>query len=654
MKKRYIIIPLVCAAVIGAGVCVAVNVNSAMQAMTSLGGSTTEVVRRQDLQNYITASGTIESSDINKIYSDLIYPIESVNVSVGDVVKKGDILCTIDTETLEQKISEQEAAMKTSDQNTEYNITDAEKAYNDALADYENGDNTQIISAQNSLDNAENALEAAQKAYDDARERQGTDKDTQLRSAELSLESAKTALANAQKAYDKAVDNQKNENYYSIKQLFDAYETAKDNRDIARSSEADVIINKAYSDYQTALQIYESYSTGGGIIPEGMTLGDYSSDMNNKKSVWQNYVAIYDITTAEEALEAAEEAYTEAKDQLDKNLENAVDQAESSLESAKRQLESAQMQYDSTLSGNTDTMETLEDNLENAQIAYNKAKNSYDLTVTAVLDNLDTLKTQAQRARDRSDNTSAQVALQNLYDQLEEATITAPVDGTVTYENVMEGIAPTGVLFVIEDTSDLLIKVGVSEYDVVNVTPDMKCEIIPNAMTDITYDGVIRKVAPAASKAASGDDAGSGSFEATVAVTSRDTALLVGMTARINIITEEKENILAVSSDIIASDDGGIYVFKAVEANGVYTAKKVYVTTGMETSFYVEVTPVTAGEIEDGDLLLTRPQSITEGQTVTVGGGALPAGMSVDEISNFGVSVQGGAYGPAAGGPPPM
>jgi multidrug efflux pump subunit AcrA (membrane-fusion protein) len=312
------------------------------------------------------------------------------------------------------------------------------------------------------------------------------------------------------------------------------------------------------------------------------------------------------------------------------------------------------MQYDSTLTGNTDTIETLEDNLENAQIAYNKAKNSYDLTVTAVLDSLDTLKTQAQRARDRSDNTSAQVALQNLYDQLEEATITAPVDGTVTYENVMEGIAPTGVLFVIEDTADLLIKVGVSEYDVVNVTPDMKCEIIPNAMTDMTYDGVIRKIAPAASKAATGDDAGSGSFEATVAVTSRDTALLIGMTARINIITEEKKDILAVSSDIIASDDGGSYVFKAVENAGVYTAKKVYVETGMETSFYVEITPVTANEIEDGDLLLTRPQSITEGQTVTVGGGTLPTGMSMDEISNFDVAVQGGAYGPAAGGPPPM
>jgi multidrug efflux pump subunit AcrA (membrane-fusion protein) len=625
MKKRYIIIPIICAVVIGSGVCIAATVNSAMETMKTLGGSTIEEVKRQNLQDYITASGTLESSDINKIYSDLIYPIESVNVSVGDVVKKGDILCTIDTETLERRISEQEAAMKTSDQNTGYNITDAEKAYNDALADYENGDNTQIISAQNALDNAETALDAAQKAYDDAKERQGTDKDTQLRSAELSLAAAKTSLANAEKAYKKALDTQKDEDYYSIKQVVDAYDTAKETYDTARSHEATTRIKDAESAYLQAFENYNYYQTGVLALPEGKSISDMAADLSAKKATWENYIQLYNVPRAEKAYDEAKEAYDKARDQIDKANQNAVDQTESALEAAKRQLESAQMQYDATLTGNTDTIDKLEDNLENAQIAYNKAKNNYDLTVTAVLDSLDTLKTQAQRARDRSDNTSAQVALQNLYDQLEEATITAPVDGVITYENVMEGIAPTGVLFVIEDVSDLLINVGVSEYDVVNVTPDMKCEIIPNAMTDLIYDGVIRKVAPAAAKTPTGDDAGAGAFEATIAVTSRDTALLIGMTARINIIIEEKKDVLVVSSDVILTDEEGSYVFEAVGSgeNYTYTAKKLYVNTGMETSFYVEITPVNAGEIDEGTKLLTRPQNLTDGQIVTV----LPDGM---------------------------
>jgi multidrug efflux pump subunit AcrA (membrane-fusion protein) len=652
MKKRYIIIPLVLAAVIGAGVCIVHNVNVGMQTLSSMNGVQTETVRRQDLKNYITASGTIESSDVNKVYSDLVYAIETVNVEVGDVVKEGDVLCTIDTELLRQKIDEQEAAINTSDQNTGYNITDAEKAYNDALYDYENGENTQIISAQNALDNAETALKAAQKAYNDALSTKGSTDDSALESAKLALENARTGVENAQKNYDTALKNQKDEDYYSIKQLADALEDAQEIRDKARSEKSGREIKEAQEEYERALIAYTNMQNDPTAIPAGSSLADYATAMQTAKQKVATLTALYNVETAEENLEKAKEAYDEAKDQVDKANQNAVDQTETALLSAKRQLESAELQLRATEKGNTDQLDALETQLENAQTAFTKAKNNYDLTVMTVLDTLETLKTQAQRARDRSDNTSAQVALQNLYDQLEEATITAPCDGVVTYENVAEGIAPTGVLFVIEDPNDLIINVAISEYDMPNVSTELKCEIVPNAMTDLTYNGIIETIAPAASKAATGDDAGTGSFKATIAVTSTDTRLLIGMTARVNIIIEEAKDVLTVSSDIIGHDDGGDYVFTAVKVEdptaeqtgglvSVYTAKKVYVTTGLETSFYIAITPVNAGEIEDGTLLLTRPDGITDGQTITV----------MDQ--NFLAAAAGGnaAAMPAGGGP---
>ncbi|MDR0903653.1 MAG: HlyD family efflux transporter periplasmic adaptor subunit [Ruminococcus sp.] len=643
MKKRYIIIPVVIAAVVGIGVCVAVQVNAAMSAMNAMNGVSTEVAERQDLKNYITASGTIESSDVNKVYSDLVYAVETVNAKVGDVVKKGDVLCTIDTELLRQKIDEQEAAINTSDQNTGYNITDAEKAYNDALADYQNNENTQIISAKNALDNAETALTAAKKAYDDAVKTKGTTDDSSLESAKLSLESAKTGLSTAEKNVltakenlQEALDNQKDEDYYSIKQVSDAYKDAKELRDDARSDKATREIDEAKEAYQRALEIYMAYQQDSTNMPVGTTLSDYAAAASTAKQQIATLTAKYDIKTCEENLAKAKEAYDEAKEQVDKANENAIEQAENAVEqaenavvSAKRQIESAELQLRATTKGNTDQIDSLQTQLENAETAVSKAKNSYDLTVQTVEANLETLKTQAQRARDRSDNTSAQVALENLYDQLEEATITSPCDGVVTYENVAEGIAPTGVLFVIEDPNDLIINVAISEYDMPDVSTDLKCEIVPNAMTDLTYNGIIESIAPAATKAATGDDAGTGSFKATVAVTSTDTKLLIGMTARVNIILEEAKDVLSVSSDIIGHDDGGDYVFTAIKVEtpataqtgglvSVYTAKKVYVTLGLETSFYVEITPVTAGEIEAGTILLTRPQGITDGQTISV------------------------------------
>jgi multidrug efflux pump subunit AcrA (membrane-fusion protein) len=659
MKKRYIIIPVVIAAVVGIGVCVVHNVNVGMQTLSSMNGVQTEPAHRQDLKNYITASGTIESSDINKVYSDLQYAVETVNVEVGDVVKEGDVLCTIDTELLRQKIDEQEAAINTSDQNTGYNITDAEKAYNDALYDYENDENTQIISAQNALDNAQTALDAAQKAYNDALKTKGTVDDSSLESAKLAIENAKTGVETAQKNYDKALKNQKEEDYYSIKQVSDAYDDAKEIRDKARSEKSGQEIADAQKEYERALALYLNYQTDPTGIPAGSSLSDYASAMQTAKQQVATLTALYNVKDAEENLEKAQEAYDEAKDQVDKANENAVEQAENALTSAKRQLESAELQLRATEKGNTDQLDSYKTQLENAQTAFTKAKNSYDLTVMTVLDSLETLKTQAQRARDRSDNTSAQVALENLYDQLEEATITAPCDGVVTYENVAEGIAPTGVLFVIEDPDDLIINVAISEYDMPDVSTDLKCEIVPNAMTDLTYDGIIESIAPAATKAATGDDAGTGSFKATVAVTSADTKLLIGMTARVNIILDEAKDVLTVSSDIVGHDDGGDYVFTATkvadptaEQTGglvsVYTAKKVYVTLGLETSFYVAITPVTAGEIEDGTLLLTRPEGIVDGQTITV----MDQNFLAAAAGAGGNAAAGGGYGPA--GPAPV
>jgi RND family efflux transporter MFP subunit len=687
MKKRKVIIPIVCVAVIAAGAGLFLQSRSA--ALTASGGSftQTEAVAKQDLQNYITASGTIESGDITKVYSSLVYPVESVNVEVGDMVKKGDLLCVIDTEELEQKISEQEAAIASSNQSTEYTISDAEKAYNDAVAALEAGENTQIINAQNSLDNAKSALDTAQKNYDDALATQGTDKDTQMRSAKMSVENAEKAVETAkegvtdaeeavkeaEEALKKAQDEQKSEDYYSMKNVTEAYEEAQENHQKSRSSSGSADIEAAYNDYQNKLREYLNWTYGnnnGNLseieIQSGTAKAQQAVTAAEQKIT--ELEAKYDIEDAEDAYKEATEAYVKAKEQIDnanqtavENAEKGVENAKKGVETAKRQVESAETQLDSAklqlesvTDGNSKGLDNYKEQLENAQIAYNKANFSYDLTVKSVNDNIANLKTQADRAKSRNTNNSAEVTLQNLKDQLAEATITAPSDGMITYENVAEGVepSPTAVLFTIEDPNDLIIDVSISEYDMPSISTDMKCEIVPNAMTDLKYDGIIRSIDPTAAKNATGDDAGSAAFKATIAVTSTDTKMLIGMTARVNIITEEEKGVLTVSSDLINKDDQGSYVFAAVKDGEIYKAKKIYVTPGMETSFYVAITPVTEGDTDltEGTLLLTNTIGITEGQTISIApqGGAGGRVGSVGDTENF---RDMGGMGP--GGPPP-
>ena len=48
--------------------------------------------------------------------------LQAINVAVGDVVKKGDVLATIDTTTLEEEIAEAEQSVTANEQKTKLSL----------------------------------------------------------------------------------------------------------------------------------------------------------------------------------------------------------------------------------------------------------------------------------------------------------------------------------------------------------------------------------------------------------------------------------------------------------------------------------------------------------------------------------------------------
>ena len=56
----------------------------------------TETLQEMSLKNTISLTGVVESETGRKIYSTLSYPVELVNVEVGDVVQEGDVLAISD------------------------------------------------------------------------------------------------------------------------------------------------------------------------------------------------------------------------------------------------------------------------------------------------------------------------------------------------------------------------------------------------------------------------------------------------------------------------------------------------------------------------------------------------------------------------------
>jgi multidrug efflux pump subunit AcrA (membrane-fusion protein) len=643
-RKLKIIIPIAIVLIIGIIIVVAISAANSIDTSASVG---TEPLSPQNLQNYISVSGTIESANSEQIYSKLQLPVDTLNVSVGDVVKKGDILATLDSDDIRENITKMEEQIAQTDTNSTNQITDAEKNYNNALKDYNDGVNSQVLSAKRQLDNAQTALDRTKTAYNDALELKDMDKSAQLQTATRSLEMA-------QINYDNAVKRLNNADTDTLKQLKDAYDDAKEVYESATglTDEAEKEIAKAQAAYIAAYNAYTNKTSELATFAYGESIDDYIAAMNTAKANLSAVTAKYgqSVSDSYDNYTAAKLAYDNAK----KDLEDAEKNAKNSLENAKTQLQSVQ---DGTDDGITSATNALSD----AELSYSNALRDYNLTIENVERNLSDLKTAAERARVNAGFTSSQeISLQNLKDQLDDATLTAPIDGVVTYVNASEGDTPTGIMFTVEDVSDLKMTVLVSEYDIATIVLGMNCEIAPNADPDTIYSGTITEIAPTTQKSAAGTDAGTASFEVEVAVTSKETNLDIGMTAQVKLIYEEEDGVLAVSSDLVLTDEGGKYVFKALPGlAGAYTAKKVYVNTGMETDFYIAITPVTAGELTEGDLILTGAYGISDGDTVRLrqnsfGAAGNPAlGMADQMYNQVGAEMGMGTPGNRPEGGPP-
>lgn len=612
MKAKKIVIPVVIVAGIAAITIAALALSGKNAAPAYTDASLVE--RKDVLQNYISVTGNVESSSLTKVYSTLSYPVESVEVDIGDKVKKGDVLCKIDTSDLQTKILEAQANIDSSNTTSEYQISQAEKNYNDASDRLNNGTNSQIVSATQSLNSAKTNLDNAQKDYGNAVEMSKQDRNTQLQNSELNLENAKKAVIVAQEAYDKAKKDSDDEDYYSIKSLNDTLDEA--NKVLTHIGTTDNEVERAYNAYNKAYAEYTRAYYYPETIPVDKSLVDYSSALDAAEKKLSELTEKYKIKNAQDEYEKALKAYNEAKNKIDEDHKNALSAAEKNLETAKSSVTSAEIALQSVKDSTGTGLDNYKTQLSAAQLSYENAKKNLEIAENEASASVASLKAAAERERTTSnENNSQLITLENLKAKLDDAVITAPCDGTITMVGAFVGNVPTTTIFTIEDETELIVKAKVREFDIPHIEVGLPVTIKSDATSE-SYEGIVTKIAPTAAKNADGSDAGTAMFDIEVAVTSKDVPLKIGMTAKMNIITEEKSNVLTVMLDSITSDDdGNDIVYVAEKGAAGYTVKSVKVTVGLQTDFLAEI----SGEgISEGMIVINNTSLITDGQTVAI------------------------------------
>ncbi|WP_278244965.1 efflux RND transporter periplasmic adaptor subunit [Clostridium botulinum] len=276
-----------------------------------------------------------------------------------------------------------------------------------------------------------------------------------------------------------------------------------------------------------------------------------------------------------------------------------------------------------------------ENDYNKAKDDYNKANVELENSKLKIQEDLKNAQNSYESAKIAYENKSERVALENKKKELDECTIKAPVDGTITTVNATVGNPSTGTLFKIEDLNNLIIKASIKEVDIANIKVGQKTIIKTDATDDLELLGEISEISPTAkvdeptvSTGNSTANSGDVIFEAKVKINDMNENIKIGMKAKLNIILEEKNDVYAIPHESIIENENGlsIYVAEAQEDNK-YIIKEVAISKGMESDFNVEIY---GDELQDGMKVLSEPSNYTVGSIVELGGGmAEPVGGEV-------------------------
>jgi len=177
------------------------------------------------------------------------------------------------------------------------------------------------------------------------------------------------------------------------------------------------------------------------------------------------------------------------------------------------------------------------------------------------------------------------------------AQLTAPFNGTITDVQPLMGdqVAPGTPGFRIDDLKHLLVDVQVSEVDINNIQVGQPAILSFDAILGTEYDGEVVEVSQVGTITA-----GVVNFDVTIELTNADRSVKPGMTAAINLIINELEDVLLVPNRAVRLVDGQRVVY--VLHNGAPV--KIEITLGATSDTMSEVID---GELAEGDEVILNP-----------------------------------------------
>lgn len=261
-----------------------------------------------------------------------------------------------------------------------------------------------------------------------------------------------------------------------------------------------------------------------------------------------------------------------------------------------------------------------------AQAAYERAEQLRQRQVITI----------GEYERDRTAFAAAQAQLEQVRTRRGFATIRAPVTGVVLQKQVEAGdvVGPQTRLFTLGEISTMVVRVPVSELDVVSLTPGQTARVVLDAYPGRTLTGRVRRIFPSA-------DPTTRLVPVEVALEGEGAALArPGFLARVAFALGAREGVLLVPASAVVGGGGSQAVY--VVEDGRATRRTI--EPGMTSEGRVEVIGgISAGEV----VVVTGGNAVRDGGPVRVvaGPGAAPLPDGGEQRGNQPMRAEGARSG---------
>lgn len=498
----------------------------------------TQTVKKGTLKQTVDATGKIESADKINLNFKITGRLSRLDIKAGDQVKAGQRLATLDTSALQSQVTDARARLDQTEAELQKLLAGASGEDIQIKTDTVKQKEQSVLAAKNELDNLI------------------LNRDTELKNLkDTAITKFNNEIITSQTALDEVTDTLTDSNVLvnlpaKDEQLRGVAENSKDNAQLSlsRNKSQSITLSSHVPDHEVIDALEELKST-----------------LNLTNQALADTLLVLNATLTSSNL--SQSSLDTFKDNI-RAQQTLISAAQSTIQTAKSNWTNKQATYEDQITNQQDSIRAAENALQIAEseLALKKSPpRQFEI---------DAAQANVNRAK-----ASLSLALANLND----AIITAPLNGTITKKNYEVGeqtSLATPVLEMIGE-SKLQIEVDIPESDIAKVASSQDVEITLDAFgDDEVFAGKIIFVDPAETVI---QDVVY--YKVKVELSEQDERKKPGMTANVTILSQMKEDVVWVPSRAIKGN-GEKYV--EILENGLAIRKDV--VTGLRGDLGTEIT----------------------------------------------------------------